>query len=182
MGKIRKRAVENRPLWPNAVPLRLRRNKLFLFYFLYSNEFSVQSIYADRYIHRWGLWVVSLECPFRMYYIVKKLFLSFIFSTELSRPNALWTFDWFPFFLFSFSAHLRNLSPLLFLKIILNIIKIGFLVLPLRMQECFWTFWYQFSAKVPSKILQIRFSSFFCIIFFDQTSLHLPSWAFVSFS
>ena len=27
-GIIRKRAAENRPLWPNAVPLRLRRNKL----------------------------------------------------------------------------------------------------------------------------------------------------------
>ena len=41
-GKIRKRAAVNRPLWPNAIPLRLRRNKLFfiLFYMYREKSFA----------------------------------------------------------------------------------------------------------------------------------------------
>ena len=53
---------------------------------IYSNGFFfVQSILADRYIHRRELRLVSLESLSRVEYGIKKIFLIFIFNRELSR-------------------------------------------------------------------------------------------------
>ena len=43
----------------------------------------VQSNLANRYIHRTGLFVVSLESPSSVEYITKKTFFSFVFSTVI---------------------------------------------------------------------------------------------------
>ena len=39
-GIVRKRAAENRPLWPNAVPLRLRRKQNCCYYFFSNFTFD----------------------------------------------------------------------------------------------------------------------------------------------
>ena len=53
---------------------------------IYSNWFFfVQSIFADRYIHRRELILVSLESSSSVKYGIKKIFLIFVFYRELSR-------------------------------------------------------------------------------------------------
>ena len=47
--------------------------------------FFVQSILADRYIHRRELRLVSLESLSSVEYGIKKTFLIFVFDTEISR-------------------------------------------------------------------------------------------------
>ena len=47
--------------------------------------FFVQSILADRYIHRREMWVVSLKSSSSVEFETKKIFLNFIFFEELSR-------------------------------------------------------------------------------------------------
>ena len=47
--------------------------------------FFVQSILADRYIHRRELRLVSLESLSSVEYGVKKIFLIFVFDREISR-------------------------------------------------------------------------------------------------
>ena len=51
--------------------------------------FFVQSIFADRYIHRRELRLVSLESSFSVEYGIKKIFLIFVFYRELSRFKLL---------------------------------------------------------------------------------------------
>ena len=97
------------------------------------------------------------------------------------------TFDWFPFFLSTFSAQLRIFFAYFVIKNYVKYRNDSFLVLPLRMEECFWTFWYQFLAKILSKMSQIRFFCLFCIIFLTKTrsiylaesSFHLPTFELV---
>ena len=60
---------------------------------IYSNGFFfffVQWIFADRYIHRRELRVVSLESSSSVEYGIKKIFLIFVFYRELSRFKVLW--------------------------------------------------------------------------------------------
>ena len=53
---------------------------------IYSNGFLfVQTILADRYIHRRELRLVSLESLSSVEYGIKKIFLIFVFDRELSR-------------------------------------------------------------------------------------------------
>ena len=47
--------------------------------------FFVQSILADRYIHRRELRLVSLESSSSVEYEIKKIFLIFVFDREISR-------------------------------------------------------------------------------------------------
>ena len=51
--------------------------------------FFVQSILADRYIHRRELWVVSLNSPSSVEYGIKKIFSIFVFYRVLSRFKVL---------------------------------------------------------------------------------------------
>ena len=48
-------------------------------------SFFVQSILADRYIHRTELRLVSLESLSSVEYGIKKIFLIFVFDREISR-------------------------------------------------------------------------------------------------
>ena len=60
--------------------------------------FFVQSILADRYIHRREMWVVSLKSWSSIEFKIKKIFLIFFFFQELSRIEVLCehgTFDHF---------------------------------------------------------------------------------------
>ena len=53
---------------------------------IYSNGFFfVQSILADRYIHRREMRLVSLESLSSVEYGIKKVFLIFVFDREISR-------------------------------------------------------------------------------------------------
>ena len=47
--------------------------------------FFVQSILADRYIHRREMWVVSLKSASSVQFKIKKIFLIFVFFEDLSR-------------------------------------------------------------------------------------------------
>ena len=47
--------------------------------------FFVQSILADRYVHRRELWAVSLKSPSSIKYGIEKIFSIFVFYRELSR-------------------------------------------------------------------------------------------------
>ena len=51
--------------------------------------FFVQSIFADRYIHRRELRLVSLESSSSVEYEIKNIFLIFVFYGELSRLKLL---------------------------------------------------------------------------------------------
>ena len=46
---------------------------------IYSNGFFVQTILADRYIHRRELWVVALESPSSGEYEIEKSFFILVF-------------------------------------------------------------------------------------------------------
>ena len=52
---------------------------------IYSNGFFVQSILADRYIHRRELRLVPLEILSSVEYGIKKIFLIFVFYREISK-------------------------------------------------------------------------------------------------
>ena len=53
---------------------------------IYSNwVFFVQSILADRYIHRREFRLVSLESLSSVEYVIKNFFLIFVFHREISR-------------------------------------------------------------------------------------------------
>ena len=52
---------------------------------MYSNGFSFQSILADRYIHRRELRLVSIVSLSSAEYVIKKIFLIFVFYREISR-------------------------------------------------------------------------------------------------
>ena len=71
-----------------------------------STDFFVQSILADRQIHRrvgvYRVGVVSLESPSSVEYQFRKNSFNFAFSEELWRFKFRWTFAWFPLFTFSF--------------------------------------------------------------------------------
>ena len=57
---------------------------------IYSNGFFfVQSIFADRYIHRRELRLVSLESSSSVEYGIEKIFSIFVFFRELSRFRLL---------------------------------------------------------------------------------------------
>ena len=62
---------------------------------LYSNGFFVQTILADRYIHRRELWVKALESTYILEYRNATIFSNFVFHRELSRFKVLWIFDSF---------------------------------------------------------------------------------------
>ena len=47
---------------------------------IYSNGFFVQTILADRYIHRREMWVVSLKSWPRVEFEIKKIFFNFVLS------------------------------------------------------------------------------------------------------
>ena len=56
---------------------------------IYSNGFFVQTILADRYIHRRELRLVSLDSLSSVEYVIKKIFLIFVFYNESSRFKLL---------------------------------------------------------------------------------------------
>ena len=51
--------------------------------------FFVQSILADRYIHRREMLLVSLKISFSVEFEIKKIFLNFVILEELSRFKVL---------------------------------------------------------------------------------------------
>ena len=82
--------------------------------------FFVQSIFADRYIHRRELRLVSLESSSSVEYGIKKIFLIFVFYRELSRFKLLkkWSeftlfYSHFPKFLPNFLSILQKFNELL---------------------------------------------------------------------
>ena len=75
--------------------------------------------------------VVSLESLSNVKYIIKKIFLSSAFPTELSRFKLLRTFDRFLFFVHIFRLFRKFLCPQL-LKIVLNLVTTVSLVLLLK--------------------------------------------------
>ena len=59
--------------------------------------FFVQTNLTDRYIHRTELWVVSLKSPSSVEYVMKKIFLIFVFYSDLSSFEVLWIIERIPF-------------------------------------------------------------------------------------
>ena len=86
---------------------------------IYSNGFFfVQSILADRYIHRREMWVVSLKSCSSVEFKIKKIFWISFFFEQLSRIEILCEHGIFGMNLFTFSV--------IFLQIKLFSIKIVF--------------------------------------------------------
>ena len=56
---------------------------------IYSNGFFVKTIFADRYINRRELRLVSLENSFSIEYRIKKMFFVFVSYRELSMFKVL---------------------------------------------------------------------------------------------
>ena len=72
---------------------------------IYSNGFFfVQSILADRYIHRREIWVVSLKSSFSLEFEIKKIFLNFVFFEGLLRIEVLSEHVIFGMISFTFSV------------------------------------------------------------------------------
>ena len=83
--------------------------------YIIKRVFFVQSILADRYIHRREMWVVSLKSWSSVKIKIKNIFLIFVFFRGVSED---WIFVWTTGFLFTFSV--------IFLQIKLFSIKIYF--------------------------------------------------------
>ena len=108
--------------------------------------FFVQSIFADRYIHRRELRLVSLESSSNVEYGIKKIFLIFVFYRELSRFKLRGLkYSEFTLFYSHFPKFLPNFSSILikFLEIFKN--KVVDFVL--RTNKPCWLFWFNFFGQ-----------------------------------
>ena len=70
---------------------------------IYSNGCFFVQIFADRYIYRRELRMVSLESSSSVEFGIKKIFIIFVFYRELSRFKLLRKVEWIHVVLFTFS-------------------------------------------------------------------------------
>ena len=91
------------------------------------------------------LCVVSFKCSSSVEYIIKKIFLKFVFSTDFSRFKIYCTFDWFPLFCWFSVIFAQNLIN--FAKHTWKMLTIVLVLVHLQIRELLKCFTRLFSDK-----------------------------------